>query len=116
MKTLMKIQNKLSAWILLISLAGFSLTGCGFHLRGHYTIPAIFQVLKIEPVQPYDRLQNSFRRTLNQIGICIVNEAEPLPENYAILHIIEQNFTERTTAFGPDVQINRVMLQLTLSY
>lgn len=97
--------------VILISVAG-----CGFHLRGEYDIPAVFQKLRILPDLPFDPLQHHLRLTLKTANICVIDNCLEEAKEASILTIVSQGFTERTTAYGPDVQINRATLQFTMVY
>ncbi len=90
-------------------------TGCGFQLRGACPVPVSLRIMRVAPFYSYDPFQRSLRQTLTLMGMKIINE--PYPEKpLPLITIINQSFLERTTAFGPDVQVNRALLQFTLTY
>lgn len=92
-----------------------SLAGCGFHLRGAFTIPSAIQILKIEPDQPGDPFQRILTQTLKQNGITVV-DCGPARETVPAIYISKVIFVEKPVAYGSDVQINRATLQLNVSY
>lgn len=101
---------------LMIGVLGLSVIGCGFHLRAPIPIPAAFQTLRILPDQPFEPLQLALRQTLKSAGIRVVDVSAPIETQASILTIRSQYFSERTTAYGPDVQINRATLQYVVTY
>lgn len=101
--------------VIILSFFLLSLLGCGFHLRGDYPLPQEFRIIRILPDNAYDPLFVHLRYSLKNAGARILI-APCETEQPALLTVLSQGFTERTTAYGPDVQINRATLQFTLTY
>lgn len=91
------------------------LTGCGFQLRGTFNIAPELRVLKIEPDQPYDPFQRNLRQAFKANCVTVLDWCDN-NNNASILKLSNVNFTERTVAYGSDVQVNRVTLQFSFSY
>lgn len=91
-------------------------TGCGFHLRGTFSIPKPLQILRILPNQPYDTFQQALRQTLKMNGVEIVDQNLAKIKDAATLTLLDQAFTERTVAYGSDGQPNRAILQFKMHY
>jgi LPS-assembly lipoprotein len=92
----------------------FCLIGCGFHLRGQFTLPKELTFLKIANSDKADPFQRILKRTLKSNGVQILPLDAAIPTS--IFTITEQTFTERNIAYGSDVQVNRVLLQFNLKY
>ena len=104
-----------------------TLTGCGFHLRGSFEIPACYQVLKICPNQPLEPFQRHLRKALiaNCVQIVDPNCPPACPTadlqtanttNIATLNLLSQDFSETIVAYGTDGQPNRSILRLKIAY
>lgn len=92
------------------------LAGCGFHLKGVFSMPPSLKTLQISPDQPYDDFQRVLKQLLknNHIQIVEHDRARPLP--VATLTILSQTFSERTIAYGTNGLPNRAALELKISY
>jgi len=99
-------------FILVLSL----LTGCGFHLRGAFSIPESLQTLQILPNQPYDIFQRTLKQFLKSNNITIVDPCITKTTNIPTLTILSQAFAERTLAYGSNGLPNRAVLELKISY
>lgn len=94
----------------------FLLTGCGFHLRGTFSIPKSLQTLQILPNQPYDTFQRVLRQFLKSNNIKIVDHNVEEATKVATLTILGQAFSERTIAYGSNGLPNRAVLELKITY
>lgn len=92
------------------------LTGCGFHLRGSFTIPQAFRSLRISPNLPFDPFQRALRETLTNNGVVLIPDNDPRAKESATLIILTQAFSERTVAYGSDGQPTRAIIQLKIFY
>lgn len=112
----LKYSRSLSRSLASISLILFclGLIGCGFHLRGQFTIPQELTLLKIANCDNFDLFKRILKRTLTTNGIQILPMNTTAPAN--ILTITEQQFTERNIAYGSDVQVNRALVQFIVKY
>jgi LPS-assembly lipoprotein len=108
-----KITNlKFIQFFLVLSL----LTGCGFHLRGTFSIPPMLQILQILPYQPYDNFQRALRPLLKNNDVKVVDQNVAEHTKVASLTILSQAFSERTVAYGSNGLPNRAVLSLKISY
>jgi LPS-assembly lipoprotein len=89
------------------------LTGCGFHLRGNFSIPPALQRLSIQPHQPYDPFQRQLQKILTSNDVHL---QERNNKALTTLSILTQDFSERTIAYGADGQPNRAILQYLVTY
>jgi len=112
MFTLICTKNR----FILITLLFSTLLGCGFHLRGAYTISNEFKNLRLEPSKPFDPFQKLLRRTLKSNQINIVEEDTDQTKKPCVLIILNQNFSEQITAYGSDGQANRAILRFQMTY
>jgi len=103
---------KLLNFVVILSL----LAGCGFHLRGTFSIPQSLQTLQVLPNQPYDAFQRTLRQLLKSNNITIVDPSVAETTKVATLTILSQTFSERTIAYGSNGLPNRAVLELKISY
>lgn len=92
------------------------LAGCGFHLRGAFSIPPALQTLQILPYQPYDAFQRALKQFLKSNHVKIVEQNIEKTNSVATLTILSQTFSERTIAYGSNGLPNRAILELKISY
>jgi LPS-assembly lipoprotein len=108
-----KIFNvKLFHFMIALSL----LTGCGFHLRGAFSIPQSLQTLQILPHQPYDVFQRALKQFLKSNNIKIIEQNIDNTLAVTALTILSQAFSERPIAYGSNGLPNRAVLELKISY
>jgi len=100
----------------LISILLLFSVGCGFQLRGNLLIPTNLQTLQIAPNTPFEPFQRFLRQTLASNGVKILEPSDEEAKNVPVLTILSQSFNERTVGYGPDGQVNRSILQLTVSF
>ncbi|HET9843892.1 MAG TPA: LPS assembly lipoprotein LptE [Gammaproteobacteria bacterium] len=96
--------------ILAISL----LFGCGFHLRGTHILDQTqlpFRIVTIEPYAPEDRLQQDLALRLESYAVEIAKEPTPWILQWEPL-LLETS----PIAFGPNGELVREKLRLTLRY
>jgi LPS-assembly lipoprotein len=92
------------------------ITGCGFHLKGTFTIQNSLKILRISPHQPTDPLQKILRKSLKSNGVQIVEPQNSEATSVLLLTILSQTFTEKTVAYGADGQANRSVIQFNITY
>ncbi len=61
-------------WLILMSLT--MLSACGFHLRGHYSLPAHLQTMELQSADPYAAITRQISKRLKQGGITLVPSAD----------------------------------------
>ncbi|HXH54336.1 MAG TPA: LPS assembly lipoprotein LptE [Gammaproteobacteria bacterium] len=106
------LSLKLFHFIIMLSL----LTGCGFHLRGAFSIPQSLQILQILPHQPYDIFQRALKQFLKSNHIKIIEQNIENTLAVTTLTILSQAFSERAIAYGSNGLPNRAVLELKISY
>lgn len=79
---------KLTTALLTASL----LAGCGFHLRGDYSVPEEFNTLSLTSYDTYSTFTRMMKGQLRMNEINIVEPAENVPN----LHLIRESVGERT--------------------
>lgn len=103
---------KICYFIAILSL----LAGCGFQLRGAFSIPSSLQTLQILPYQPYDTFQRTLKQFLKNNEVKIIEQNIDNTVQVAKLTILSQGFSERTIAYGSNGLPNRAVLELKISY
>jgi LPS-assembly lipoprotein len=92
------------------------LSGCGFHLRGSYNIPAYLKHLQISPAQSMDPFHHMLRRVLASNEVQLIESPASKDAAFSTLHITHQDFQEQALAYGLDGQLNRARLVLKVDY
>jgi LPS-assembly lipoprotein len=99
-----------------LTLLLFLLAGCGFHLRGSFSIPKPLHILQISPDQPYDPFQRALRNILKRNNVQVLDPNHPQIKEASTLFILNQIFSERILAYRTDGQAIRSILDLTIPY
>lgn len=92
------------------------LSGCGFHLRGVFSIPESLQRLQILPIHSFNALQRPLKQRLKSNAVTLISAGDHASLKPATLTLLNEAFSERTIAYGSDAQPNRAILQLTIRY
>jgi LPS-assembly lipoprotein len=89
------------------------LSGCGFHMRGNYQLPATVGAVFIDvPGYDYD-LRHRLQRTLASRGVRLVDEATAAD---AVLQIRNPRFATRVLSVGTDARVREHELRYTLGF
>lgn len=99
-----------SAFILLFTTV---IAGCGFHLRGHEPLPVQLHTMYLESNQPYSSLTKQLQQTLQSVGVTLTQTAQAAP---VTLQLLQDNFTQTTTAIGSGLQTSTYLLNYSISY
>lgn len=99
---------KLTAAILTASL----LTGCGFHLRGDYSIPEELNTLSLTSYDSYSTFTRMMKGQLRMTEINIVPPAENVPN----LHLISESVSERTLSLYQNTRAAEKEITFNASY
>lgn len=75
----------------------FSLTACGFHLRGAVTLPAIMQSTYVESQFPFDDMTRIIDQELRSSGVKVVPDKESAT---AVLKLISHRSNRRILSVG----------------
>ncbi|MEO8400757.1 MAG: LPS assembly lipoprotein LptE [Gammaproteobacteria bacterium] len=91
----------------------FSLTSCGFHLRGVTTLSQPLQKLYLKTENPYGQLARNLRDYLNQSGIQVTDS----PENATtVLQILSENQTQQLLSVSGTQQTRQYALTLVVTF
>ncbi|WP_448507141.1 LPS-assembly lipoprotein LptE [Immundisolibacter sp.] len=89
------------------------LSGCGFHVRGNYQLPATVGAVFIDvPGYGYD-LRHRLQRTLASRGVRLVDDATAAD---AVLQIKDPKFATRVLSVGIDARVREHELRYTLGF
>ncbi len=89
------------------------LSGCGFHVRGNYQLPATVGAVFIDvPGYDYD-LRHRLQRTLASRGVHLVEDSTAAD---AILQIKDPQFATRVLSVGIDARVREHELRYTLGF
>lgn len=98
-----------------ILIACSVLVSCGFHLRRHAaTLKAKYPVIVL-PFSGSHTLHQALRRTLLARAVVLVkdtSEADGAP----ILRVVSQEQTEQPIVYGPDSELRRTRLFMTITF
>lgn len=102
----------MTRWILILFIC-LSLSGCGFHLRGHGPLPPQLRVLHLQTNNPYTAFSKQLRQALCSTGIQLVDNPSAAP---VTLQILGDNFGQAVTSIGSSQQVTTYALSYTISY
>ena len=89
----------MTMWIRLTAIASLIvLAGCGFHLRGAFTLPESMDRVAVSPDDPYEPFQKALRRQLSKSGVTLVDESEYKTATTLVLS--NKNISEHVIAQG----------------
>jgi len=89
------------------------LSGCGFHVRGNYQLPATVGAVFIDvPGYDYD-LRHRLQRTLASRGVRLVEDPTAAD---AVLQIKDPKFATRVLSVGIDARVREHELRYTLGF
>ena len=98
---------------LTILLTLLILTSCGFHLRGHISIPPELKTLYLQSNTPYGDFEQTLRANLRSYNITLTDTAVKAPLTLAILNTAWQ---QTPGAFSTNLTTRQYTLTLTVSY
>lgn len=99
--------------LIIICLLGFAVSGCGFHLRGHFPLPPQLHYLYLQTNNPYTPLSKDLRRALLTTGIRLATYPNAAP---VTLNIISDTFGQSITSIGSSQQVTTYFLTYTVIY
>jgi len=105
----MQFINKFSILCFLL----FTLTACGFHLRGHSPIPPELSVLYLQTDSPYSAFSKQLKQYLIASKVNLVESAEDAP---ITLKVISAKSSQALTSSGANGQTNTYNLAYTVTY
>jgi LPS-assembly lipoprotein len=97
----------------LILCLSLLLAGCGYHLRGEYTVPPGFQNVYVDYGQPYDPFVRKIKDALTHANVNVVKEASQAKYILRILSISQNANLQATSTTG---QVNTYMMQYAVSF
>jgi outer membrane lipopolysaccharide assembly protein LptE/RlpB len=96
---------------LLIGL--LALTACGFHLRGsQYHHDTALSTIAIQPDNPLEFFQRSFRRYLRQIDVTVA----PAEADLYVVRIQPEHYVREVLVIGTDAQAKQEYLIYTINF
>lgn len=91
----------------------FTITGCGFHLRGNIKIPPEYATLRILPDNQYDKFQIGLINLLKGNNVTIAPSSQT---KVATLHINSYSFATESIAKNIDGKTIRSRVKITVKY
>lgn len=95
----MPLKSKFFASLLIFT--ALILTGCGFHLRSDKELPLQLRVLYVHSSDPYGEFTLSLKKTLQQVGVTLVNSPQDAP---ATLDILQSSLAYPASTAGTSSQ------------
>lgn len=92
--------------LLVILFFSFTLTACGFQLRGHCEFSLPFHTLSLESKQPYSSFTKALQKALAAAGVNTLRASLTSPR----LQILAQTFTRTATSLGNAGQTTTYLL------
>lgn len=87
------------AQFLFTALMVFTLTACGFHLRGNYTLPAHLKQMQLQTGSPYSSLTREVTQALKRGGVKLMTQSDV---TYPTLSLSEEKFNQTTLSVYPN--------------
>ncbi|CAH0534033.1 LPS-assembly lipoprotein LptE [Vibrio stylophorae] len=95
-----------------IMLVALVTSGCGFHLRGSYSLPAEVTELSITSFDTYGTLTRYLKNQIRQQDVTVVAPHASVPN----LHLQSESFGERTVSLYQNGRAAEYELSLTVAY
>ena len=105
-------SNTLRSWLCIASLF-LLISSCGFHLRGHVSIPLELKTLFLQSNTPYAAFEQTIRARLRSYNIKLTNTAADAPLTLAIL---STQWQKTPGAFSTNLTTRQYTLSLTVTY
>ena len=79
----------------LLILTLFTLSACGFHLRGSFVIPSYLQTIQVQDARPATRIAPELKRALQNAGVTVTDDRAQAD---AVLQLHTENLERRVVA------------------
>ena len=99
--------------LLLMIIACFCLTACGFHIRSTADIPPQLKTLYLSSADKHSALAPLLKQNLKELGVNVVNLPQDAPVTLAIL---SENFSQTKTILGTAQTLNSVNMYYTVTF
>jgi len=99
--------------LLILSLALFLTSACGWHLRGTQPLPAELQILHLETPNQYSTLSKTLRRGLRAAGVTLTDDAKAAPFTLVVLG---EDTNQRTLSTSERGKVSEYELTYQLRY
>lgn len=98
---------------LTVGIIMISIVSCGFHLRGHVSIPPELKTLFLQSNTPYGDFEQTLRSRLRSYNIKLTDTAADAPLTLAIL---STRWQQTPGAFSTNLTTRQFTLGLTVTY
>ncbi len=99
--------------LLLLLILAFTLTGCGFHLRGYEPLPAQLKILYLQTNAPYDDFTKQIKTMLSSAKVTLVEHSVAAP---LTLQILTEGSSSQLTGTSASGQTNTYSLAYSVTY
>jgi len=99
--------------ILLLWIIVFSLTSCGFHLRGPISLAPALQTLYLKTKDPYGQLARNLKQSLKMSGVHLTDSPE---EATTVLEIVNEQTLDQLIGINGSQQTRQYNLILTVTF
>jgi LPS-assembly lipoprotein len=104
--------NTLKSWLCIVSLF-LLISSCGFHLRGHVSIPPELKTLFLQSNTPYAPFEQTIRSRLRSYNIKLTSTMTDAP---LTLVILSTQWQQTPGAFSTNLTTRQYTLSLTVTY
>ena len=98
--------------LLCVFVSALILSGCGFHLRGDYSVPKELSQMSVTSYDQYSVLTRDVKNQLRLSNVEIVQPAVDMPN----LHLLSESTGETTLSIYQNTNAAEKQIQLTVSY
>ena len=106
-------MKRIALFITGILLSCTLLCSCGFHYRGHVSLPAQLQSVYIESHDPYDAFIKELRHTLKAAHVTVTDTEE---KALLTLDIVRDTYHVRLMTIGGSNQTREYLLTYSVTY
>jgi LPS-assembly lipoprotein len=89
------------------------ISSCGFHLRGHVSIPPELKILYLQSKTPYADFEQTMRARLRSYDITLTDTAAEAP---LTIEILSTNWQQTPGAFSTNLTTRQYTLTLVITY
>lgn len=109
----MRALTRAICWLVCLTTISLSLSGCGFHLRGSFTLAPPLKRMYLQTTDPYGELARNLRQSLEATGVVF---AETPQQASTVLEIIHENTSQQLLSVGGTQQTRQYNLVLSVVF
>jgi LPS-assembly lipoprotein len=109
----MRVSSRATAWLICLTSICLLLSGCGFHLRGSFTLAPPLKLMYLQTSDPYGELAHNLRQSLAATGVVFTDTPR---QATTILEILHENTSQQLLSVGGTQQTRQYNLVLSVVF